>query len=80
MTASLSSARESITGLDVANQELLEGIESAQEEISRLSTAGMELNSKYNRLSTMYKELETERDQMVEKFLVSLDTMCVIVH
>ena len=64
----------------MANQELLEGIESAQEEISRLSTAGMELNSKYNRLSTMYKELETERDQMVEKFLVSLDTMCVIVH
>ena len=65
MAASLSSARESITGLDVANQELLEGIESAQEEISRLSTAGMELNSKYNRLSTLYKELETERDQMV---------------
>ena len=64
----------------MANQELLEGIESAQEEISRLSTAGMELNSKYNHLSTMYKELETERDQMVEKFLVSLDTMCVIVH
>ena len=78
LSASLTSARESITGLDLANQELLEAIESAQDEISRLSTAGMDLNSKYSRLSTLYKDLEIERDQMVENFCVSFEEIFIV--
>ena len=69
ISASLSSARESITSLDLANQELLEAIESAQVEISRLSTAGMELNSKHNHLSALYNEVEAERNQLVRNLL-----------
>ena len=41
LIASLTSSRKSIAGLDLANQELLEAVESAQAEVLRLSSAGM---------------------------------------
>ena len=47
LIASLQAARESISSLDVANQELLDALSSRQEEIMRLSTAGMALQARY---------------------------------
>lgn len=48
LIASLQAARESISSLDIANQELLDALSSRQEEIMRLSTAGMALQARYS--------------------------------
>lgn len=47
LIASLQAARASVTALDSANQELLDALNSRQEEIMRLSTAGMNLQQLY---------------------------------
>ena len=47
LIGSLKSARESISSLDVANQDLLDALTARQEEIMRLSTAGISLQNRH---------------------------------
>ena len=47
LIASLQASRKSISELDVANRELLDALQDAQDEVFRLSSAGMTLNKKY---------------------------------
>lgn len=49
LVASLQATRQSVTDLDAANRELLDALSDAQDEILRLSTAGKELKTKYDK-------------------------------
>jgi len=60
LIASLQSARESISGLDTANLELLEALSARQDEILRLSTAGMNLQNSFKKQLEKNSELESE--------------------
>ena len=64
LIASLQATRESISNLDSANQELLDALATRQEEIMRLSSAGMGLQSRFQKMFERTQELETENSNM----------------
>jgi chromosome segregation ATPase len=64
LIASLQSARESISSLDSANQELLDALSARQEEIMRLSSAGMGLQTRFQKQTERMQQLEIENSNM----------------
>ena len=75
MIASLQSTRESISSLDIANQELLQALSTSQEEIFRLSTAGISLNTLFQQKQLKCKKLVVENKQL----LICRDELAVAV-